>query len=287
MSINMESLINGSLALASLPEVVMRAVDLINDPNSSAAQIGAIIAEDPGLTARLLKIVNSPFYGFPSRIDTVSRAITVIGTVELLDLILATSVVKTFRGIPTELVDMNAFWEHCLFTAVLARTLAMRQRAVNTERYFIAGLLHDIGALVLYKQAPEIARQALQQARDQQQALHEAEQTLLGFHHGDVGANLLEAWHLPQTLIEVARFHHTPDEAKRLSLETYTVHLADLISCTRQDPCHEAQHENASQLAAAWTLVGLPPRIVDSVLKEAEAQFEDARVIITPQADVA
>ena len=139
----------------------MRAIDLINDPDASAAEIGDVISEDPALTARLLKIVNSAFYGFPSRIETVSRAITIVGTLELLDLILAASVVKAFSGIPSELVDMDQFWEHSLYTGVTARVLAGRHRAPDTERYFVAGLLHDIGALVLYRQLPRQSRAAL------------------------------------------------------------------------------------------------------------------------------
>lgn len=286
MTTSIDSLVKGSLELASLPEVVMRAVDLINDPNSSAAEIGRIIGEDPALTARLLKIVNSPFYGFPSRIDTVSRAITVIGTLELLDLILATSVIKAFSDIPTELVDMNAFWEHSLYTAVVARVLASRHRAPNTERYFIAGLLHDIGALVLYRQAPQQSTTALRRAREELTPLHEVELELFGFHHGDVGAALLQAWHLPDTLIEAVHHHHTPQLSEPIRLETSIVHLADVIACAVHDPSAEAGRIPPME-SAAWDLVGLPVHILEGVINEADNQFAEARAVILPQASAA
>ena len=281
-----QDLVNGSLELASLPEVVMRTIDLINNPNTSAAAIGQVLAEDPGLTARLLKIVNSPFYGFPSRIDTVSRAITVIGTLELLDLILATSVVKAFRGVPTELVDMDSFWEHSLYTGLVARVLAGRLRAPNTERYFIAGLLHDIGSLAMYMQIPDSAAIILRRARTEIAPLHGIERETLGFDHGEVGAELMHAWHLPDSLVEAIRFHHTPQQSAQHRLETALVHLADVIACAVHDPASETGRIPPME-PAAWDLTGLQPDIIESVINEADAQFEDARAVIIPKANAA
>ncbi|MBI5462966.1 MAG: HDOD domain-containing protein [Gammaproteobacteria bacterium] len=281
-----QDLVQGSLELASLPEVVMRTIDLINDPKTSAAEIGQVLGEDPALTARLLKIVNSPFYGFPSRIDTVSRAITVIGTLELLDLILATSVVKAFRGIPNDLVDMDSFWEHSLYTGVVARILAGRMRAPNTERYFIAGLLHDIGALALYKQAPDISAIALRRAREEIAPLHVIEQELLGFDHSEVGGELMRAWHLPETLVNAIRFHHIPQQAEQHLLEASLVHLADVIACAVHDPATENGRVPPME-SSAWDLTGLQTQIMESVITEADAQFEDARAVILPRASAA
>jgi putative nucleotidyltransferase with HDIG domain len=286
MKTSAHELVQGTLELASLPEVVMRTIDLINNPQTSAAEIGLVLAEDPALTARLLKIVNSPFYGFPSRIDTVSRAITVIGTLELLDLILATSVIKAFRGIPTDLVDMDSFWEHSLYTGVVARILAGRMRAPNTERYFIAGLLHDIGALALYKQAPDIAAIALRRARAEVTPLHEIEQELLGFDHGEVGGELMRSWRLPETLVEATRFHHTPQLAADHRLDTALIHLADVIACAVHNPATENGRVPPMD-AAAWDLTGLQVTIMDDVITEADAQFADARAVILPQASAA
>lgn len=284
--ISAQELVNGSLELASLPEVVMRTIDLINDPNTSAAAIGHVLGEDPGLTARLLKIVNSPFYGFPSRIDTVSRAITVIGTLELLDLILATSVVKAFRGIPTDLVDMDSFWEHSLYTGLVARVLAGRLRAPNTERYFIAGLLHDIGSLAMYMQIPDSAATILRRARAEIMPMHSIEQETLGFDHGEVGAELMHAWHLPENLVEAIRFHHTPQRSEQHRLETALVHLADVIACAVRDPASETGRIPPME-PAAWDLTGLQPDIIASVIDEADTQFEDARAVILPKAHAA
>lgn len=286
MTTSVQDLVNGSLELASLPEVVMRTIDLINDPDTSANEIGQVLSEDPSLTARLLKIVNSPFYGFPSRIDTVSRAITVIGTLELLDLILATSVIKTFRGIPTELVDMDSFWEHSLYTGVIARILAGRMRAPNTERYFVAGLLHDIGALAMYCQIPDSAAHALRRAREEITPLHVIEQETLGFDHGEVGGELMRIWRLPDSLAEAVRHHHLPTRAEQHPLETAIVHLADVIACAIHDPASETGRVPPMD-PAAWELTGLPVDCLEGLLNEADIQFENARAVILPKASAA
>lgn len=288
MTHSVESLVQDALELTSLPEVVVRAIDLINDPDSSAAAIGQVIGKDPALTARLLRIVNSPFYGFPSRIDTVSRAIAVVGTLELLDLILAASVTKAFRGIPPDLVSMDAFWDHSLYTGVVARVLAGRQRAPNIERYLIAGLLHDIGALIMYQQIPELTANMVRRARAELTPLHVVERDTLGFDHGEVGAALLRAWRLPGVLIEATQTHHAPlqTNAHPLRFETVIVHLADVIACAVHEPAVEVGRVPPME-SRAWDLLGLPVHNLEGIIAEADAQFAVARQAILPHPNAA
>lgn len=278
-------LIDDTLELASLPAVVLRALDLLNAPDSSAADIGQVISEDPALSVRLLRIVNSSFYGFPSRIETISRAITIVGTLEITDLVLGSSAVEAFAGLPNELIDMQQFWEHSLYAGVVARVLARHHRAPNTERFFVSGLLHDIGSLVLYHQRPEESRRALELARAGR-PLHQVEQEIFGFDHSDVGAELMQAWNLPEAFIEAARHHHRPVEAQQFQLETAMVHLADVIaagahitgSATNQVPPLEPR---------AWELTGLALDITESVIEEADRQYADALAVILPSASAA
>lgn len=278
-------LIDDTLELASLPAVVLRALELLNAPDSSAADIGQVISEDPALSVRLLRIVNSSFYGFPSRIETISRAITIVGTLEITDLVLGSSAVEAFAGLPNELIDMHQFWEHSLYAGVVARVLARHHRAPNTERFFVSGLLHDIGSLVLYHQRPEESRRALELARAGR-PLHQAEQEIFGFDHSDVGAELMQAWNLPDAFVEAARHHHRPVEAQQFPLETALVHLADVIaagahltgSATNQVPPLEPR---------AWELTGLALDITESVIEEADRQYADAVAVILPSASAA
>ncbi|MGA7800633.1 MAG: HDOD domain-containing protein [Gammaproteobacteria bacterium] len=282
----MQELIADSPELASLPEVVMRAVDMINDPRTSASDIGLVISEDPALGMRLLRLVNSPFYGFPSRIETISRAVTVIGTLELLDLILGASVVKAFAGLPSTLVNMHKFWSHSLYTGLVTRALAVRHRAPNPERYFVAGLLHDIGALVLYMRHPEQARQALVQARDEGVVLSDAERALFGFSHAELGAELMQTWKLPPALIEPVRFHHQPSAADQFRLEAALVHLADVIASTASSCATESGHIPPLD-NQAWTLTGLSVDIIEPVLADVDSEFMEVRSALLPEASAA
>ncbi len=281
MTLAARDLINDTLELASLPSVVMRAMEQLNHPNTSASDIGEIIAEDPALTARLLKIVNSAFYGFPSRIDTISRAITIIGTLELTDLILGSSTIQVFSKLPNRLVNMEKFWEHSLYTGVVARILARYLRAPNTERCFVMGLLHDIGSLVLYRQQPEGSRRALEMAVEKSIPLDMAEREVFGFDHGEVGAELMQAWNLPETFVEVARHHHHPSAAERYRLETATIHLSDVITGMAHSTASDSQ-QVASLEAGAWELTGLSVDIMEPVIAEADAQFREACAAILP-----
>ena len=279
MPISPRELITGALDLPSLPEVVMRAIELVNDPEASAIDIGRVLSEDSALTARLLKIVNSPFYGFPSRIDTVSRAITVIGTLDLLDLILATSVVKMFSGVPNDLVSMDSFWKHSLYGGVVARLLAARSKQPNVEHFFVAGLLHDLGSLVIYRKMPELAREALLRARYNGMVLQQAEQELLGFDHAMVGAELMRMWKLPASLVEAVEFHHNPSQSPNNPLIASVVHVADVIASAIRSGAGAS--EAAPPLdPAAWDKIGLPALAIEALLLEADQQFGDAQSMI-------
>lgn len=285
MSDNTANLISDSVELASLPAVVMQAMELLNDPNTSASDIGNVINEDPALTLRLLKIVNSAFYGFPSRIETVSRAITIIGTLELADLIVGSTVVNTFAHLPNKLVNMEQFWRHSLYSGIVARLLAGRLRAPHTERCFVLGLLHDIGCLVLYRQWPEKSCQALELCATGKLPLYLAEQQVFGFDHGAIGAELMQQWKLPESFVEVAQHHHQPSQAKRFRLETATVHLADAIADMTQS---DNSPRYATPLQAdAWQITGLSPDIVEPLRQEADGLFEDAQAVILPSSQAA
>ena len=281
-----KDLINDTVELASLPSVVMRAMELLNNPLTSASDIGDVIAEDPALTVRLLKIVNSSFYGFPSRVDTISRAITIIGTLELTDLILGSSAIRVFNRIPNQLINMDKFWEHSLYTGIVARILARYLRAPNTERCFVMGLLHDIGSLVLYRQKPEHSRQSLQLATDQSMPLHIAEREVFGFDHCEVGAELMSAWNLPEGFTETARHHHQPSAAERYRLETASIHLADVISGMAHNNDSGTGQSPALE-PGSWELTGLSVDIVEPVTSEADAQFEEARAAMLPNSKAA
>ncbi len=268
-------LLKGVVSVASLPGVYLRLSGVVADPRSSSADVGRVIAEDPGLTARLLKLVNSAMYGFPSRIETVSHAISIVGTAQLQDLALATSVIRLFASMPQELVTMESFWRHSVACGVAARALASRRREVNVERFFVAGLLHDIGRPIMYMQVPDEARAAVTRSRETGEPLYLVEHTLLGFDHSHVGHALLDQWKLPPSLREAVAQHHFPDRASRFPVETAVVHVADLIANALRfgssgEPGIPPLHQKA------WDTIGVPATVLADIIREVEEHYETA-----------
>ncbi|MEO8633772.1 MAG: HDOD domain-containing protein [Gemmatimonadales bacterium] len=268
-------LLRGIVSVASLPGVYIRLSDVVSDPRSSAADVGRVIAEDPGLTARLLKLVNSAMYGFPSRIETVSHAISIVGTAQLQDLALATSVIRLFASMPQELVTMESFWRHSVACGVAARALASRRREVNVERFFVAGLLHDIGRPIMYMQVPSEARAAVMRSRETGEPLYGVEHELLGFDHTHVGLALLEQWKLPPSLREPVAQHHHPERASRFLVETAVVHVADVIANALRFGS-SGEPGIPPLYPESWDAIGVPVTAMPDVIAEVEEHYETA-----------
>jgi len=276
-------LLQGVVSVTSLPGVYLRLSAVVSDPRSSAADVGRVIAEDPGLTARLLRLVNSAMYGFPSRIETVSHAISIVGTAQLQDLALATSVIRLFASVPADIVSMESFWRHSVACGVAARALASRRRETNVERYFVAGLLHDIGRPIMYVKAPAQARAAIERARERGEPLFESEQHQFGFDHAHVGHALLELWKLPPSLREAVLLHHHPERAQRFPVEAAVVHVADLIT-NALGLGSSGENLVPPVVPEAWETIGLSPAMIPDVVDEAERHYESAVNIMALEA---
>lgn len=221
-----KSLIEDSVKLYSLPDIYFQIREMIRDTRFSAVDIGRVIAKDPALSMRLLKIVNSSFYGFQARIDTISRAVTIVGIEELQNLALATSVVDTFDRIPEDLVNMTDFWIQSIHCAVIAKLLAKKAAVLHSERLFLTGLLHDIGALVIYTKLPDQSRQILKNDFRNNRSMATMEQNVLGFTRADVGGELAEAWKLPESISEAIRYQFDPEKALIHKLDAHLLNLA-------------------------------------------------------------
>jgi len=231
-----KDMIEDHLDLVSLPEIALRINQLIDDPNSTAEHIAELISQDAPLTIRLLKIVNSPFYNFASQIDTVSSAISIIGTRELRDLVMATAVIEKFNNIPTGLITPESFWRHNIACATAARTIAKQLKVKNSERLYIAGLLHDIGKLVMYLASPELSRQVMDLIKLPNADINQIEKIAFGFNHGELGAELIKQWNLPDMLVKTTQHHHQPSNANNFSTEVSVIHLANVIANLIEEP---------------------------------------------------
>ena len=267
-------LVRGADAVKSLPSIYHRMREVVDHPHSSVEDVARVVTEDPNLTVRLLGLVNSAFFGFPEKIDTISRAVTIVGTQQLCDLTLSVAVVRLFNEIPQELVDMESFWRHSVACGVTSRLLAIERCERNTEQFFIAGLLHDIGSILLYLEAPKMAKKSLLRAQRRREPLITAERHILGCDHAEVGLHLLETWAFPEVLQHAVGYHHEPLGTRRFPIEAATVHIADFVANalefgssgeTRVPPFHAQARKN----------LGLEVQSLRGLVEEVEGQYEE------------
>ena len=211
--------------LPTLPHVVQRLATMISSPTVSAEEIGTIIEKDQVLAAKVLRLANSPFYGFPSRIGSVSHAVIVLGFNVVKGLTLCASALTIMKD-----AGMDQLWRHSLGVAITAKLLATRLEIKNPEELFVSGLLHDIGKVVLYVKWPDVGtciKDALMTRLDH--SLFDVERELTGLSHAEIGGCLANAWHLPIALREPILYHHNPNQAKEATLQTAIVHVADIL----------------------------------------------------------
>lgn len=187
---------------------------LMADPRTSADTLGKALSSDPALVSKVLKLVNSAFYGFPGRIGTITQAVVILGFSSIRNLVLTTSIMQMFgtKG-QKQGFDVEAFWRHSLQTAALARQLALERGEAYIEEAFIGGLLHDMGRMVLSQKLPGEFEKVLAHAAKTGGRLRQSEQVILGTTHSEIGSWLAQKWNLPAPLIDVIQYHHVPKEA--------------------------------------------------------------------------
>lgn len=271
--IDVQSLLQDDMKLGSLPSVFHKLVEVVNDSRSSAADVAEVIANDTDLVARLLRVVNSPFYGMRSRIDTISRAVTVIGSNQLVSLAMGISIISAFKGIPEDMVSMRDFWEHSIACGIAARILSSYHRMPNTERFFVAGMLHDIGRLLVFKLMPEHAAHLLHTAYSEERIVQQCEKEILGFTHDRLGGLLLKAWKCPVSLEKNVRFHHLPSMSPNAQ-EAAFLCVADVMANTFQFGSSGEQLVPALDLSA-WKALDLPVSVLGQTAIQMEYQVSE------------
>lgn len=232
MTTTPEELAGNITQLTSFPDVAFRISDMVSDENSSAADIGALIEPDPALSAALLRIANSAMYNIGGTVSNIDRAITVVGLREVRDLAFGICASTTFAGISNELISVEDFWKHSLYCAAASQHIGRRAKVCAGESLFTAGLLHDIGHLVMFNQRPELSRESLQLSVDENDGLspYLSERKVFGFDHMAVGAELARQWHLPTSLRECIEYHHEPFACDVTSDAVLVVHIANSLA---------------------------------------------------------
>ncbi len=194
------------------------------------AQIAEIIRRDPSLTSRLLRLVNSVYYGLSTPVNSIEEAVFYLGVRQIRQLAMVTPVIEDFQRLTRQCAfPWREFWQHCIGTAILTREVTSAVQFSSDESDYVAGLVHDVGKIVMAWSFPdhfaEIHRQAAAGARD----LVEIENDVLGLDHAELGAFYLGRHHLPELMIESARFHHRPEKAEKYAEIIASVQIADQL----------------------------------------------------------
>ncbi len=239
MDDTLRTLVAQMRSLPSLPSLYFRIMDALGSPDSSIEQIGGIIASDPSMTAKILQLVNSAFFGIARRISNPVEAVQFLGVGRVRSLVLSLHVFSCFEQVNLRNFSIDRVWKHSMSTGLVAQKIARLQkmdRAFMDETY-VAGMLHDIGKVMLASSLPELYGKAVALAAEQKIPLVEAERETFGITHAQVGAYLLGLWGLPITIVEAVAFHHDPQEGAMKSFSPLTaVHVASALERQISEP---------------------------------------------------
>lgn len=263
----------------ALPDTYYRLAETIQDPNRSLDEIADVIGSDQALAMRVLQLANSAFFSFPARVETITHALTLIGVHQVRDLIHGTAVMGMFEGVPVEHVTVRGFWEHSIACGLAAKTLAMQRHEPNVERFFVLGLLHDVGRMVLFHQHPDFSSEILEEAASDKRLLHDLEKERMGYTHADITAALMSKWQFPERLALGVKYHHSYSIMEKYPLENSCTHMADVIAHIMMvggsgQPVIPPPQRNA------WQAMHIEPDRLLPIIKQIERQLAEVLAVM-------
>jgi putative nucleotidyltransferase with HDIG domain len=273
--VSWEGVLSKVRTFPTLPMIVNKITELVSLPETSAKDIEAVVAKDQVLTGKLLRLVNSPFYGFPQKITTISRAVGIIGFEALRNLVFSSSVINLFRSQGSEIFRPAEFWKHSVGTALAAKELARHLGEKQVEEFFVGGLIHDIGKLVHEEYFGDRFRQACSVAFHKDILLREAEQEVLHFTHDQTGGLLLTQWNLPPKVIAMVRYHHQPVDAREYEREAGVIHVADIL-CRAKGLGSGGDNKIPLLNPQTWSALGLTLGDLEQVMGRMAEHFDEA-----------
>lgn len=270
LTLNIEKVLAKVKDLPTLPDVVFKVNEVVNDPSTSASDLEEVISRDQAIAAKVLRLVNSAFYGLPGRVDTLSRAIPLLGFSTVRNLVMSVSI---FDMAAISEFDMKAFWRHSFATSIAARAIAIADGLPDAESQSLAGLLHDMGKVVLFQYFVKEYHAVLDYMEKRGATFIQAERSLYNMDHTEVGAALAVRWGFPPNLEAAIAYHHNPEPAGDLAdFAAVTATANQIAQITEKDSLlAEEGYEIAAEASEGFH--PLSEKAYKSVVKELGKQM--------------
>ena len=266
--------------LPTLPTMLNQINKLMMNPRTSAKEVAQLISSDPSITAKVLRVVNSSFYGFPNRITTITHAIVILGFNTVKSIVLSSSIFDVFKkGTGVSHFNRSEFWKHSIGTGAVARVVGKAAGYTALEELFIAGLVHDVGKIILDQYIHDNFEQILAKVASKNCLIREAEEETLGYNHADIGGWLFQKWNMSKGIVECTRFHHNPALASEHPKPVAVVHVSDVIARALRFG-NGGDKKIPAISDAAWETLGISPDAMGNLVREGGEEIDKAKVFL-------
>lgn len=276
--VKMKKVLDQISGLPTLPAVISQVTKLMQNPRVSANEVGQAISNDQALATKILKVVNSSFYGFPSRITTITHAIVILGFNSIRATALSASVFQTFGKSDKESsFNREAFWKHSIAVGAAAKILAKKMQMKEIEETFLAGLMHDLGKVVLDQFMHEQFEEIIAYVKTNNCIISNAERAVIGVTHADIGMWLAQKWNLNQEFIYIIGNHHSPTSASDYFKINSIIHVADIL-IRAMDIGNSGDNLIPKVNIAAWKLLNIQDDDLPLIFKDIAEEVQKAEI---------
>ena len=275
-----EGVVNQIQSLPTLPQVVQKVITMVENPGVSSAELAKTISMDASMVSKILKVVNSAYYGLPRKISTLTQATVILGFNTIKNIVLTASVFTAFEGNGSNhRFSRKKFWEHSIGCAASCKVLSKRIRLGLPEEAFVAGLIHDIGKIVLDQFLHDHFEKILDVVDSHETTFLSAEQKVIGVDHTQIGEWLCDKWRFPQQVQESVKFHHSPLSAQDHKKMVAIVHLGNAIS-RLENMGYGGDNQPPEIISECWEVLNIPEEEMGDLIVEIKNEFEKSSVFL-------